>query len=159
MNTKAQTQNLETIIVIFIITIILAIAIVVFYNFNTKSLDRLEQRYQQNLAYNLLATLPLQPELQYTEIGFDKNAIDKTKLLTSNPKLKGFMTIHLVQIYPDQPEKICTQENQEGCNTYILYDNQPTQILNQEKVSVPVSLYDSKTKEKAFAILEVTNYY
>ena len=159
MNKKAQTQNLETIIVIFIITVIIAISITIFYNLNEKSLDNLEIRYQQNKAYNLLSTLPLQPELQYTELGYDKQAIDRTKILNSKTNLKGFMTVKVIQLYPKTQEAICTSSNSQDCNTYIIYDRKPSKITNQEIVSTPVQLFNPLTKERAFANLEVTIYY
>ena len=158
-NKKAQAQNIETIITIFIVTVIIALAIAIFYNFQSKSLESLRITYTQNQAYNLLSTLPLAPELQYTEMGYDKSSIDSTKLLNANLKLTSNMKIEVIQLYPEKPAAICTTSNYPACSTYIIYNNPPAKLKNQEQVSVPVSLYYPLTKERAFANLAITIYY
>ena len=154
-----QIQNMETILVIFIVTVIIAIAIGLFYNLQLKSLDSLKYNYQQNRAYNLLSTLPLSAELQYTELNYDKSSIDALKLLTSSPELKSSMKIEIQQIYPEPPKKVCTTSNYPDCSTYIIYNKPPITITSQESISTPVSLYHPLQGKKAFANLIITVYY
>lgn len=155
---KAQAQNLETIIVILIVTIIIAIGTAIFYNLQSSSLDNLKQLYRQNQAINLLSTLPLAPELQYTELGYDKSSIDAVKLLTPL-KLKGNLKIEVQQLYPEKPKATCSKSNYSECSTYIIYESHPNSLKNQEIISSPVLLYHPIEKQYSFAILTITTYY
>lgn len=158
MQKRGQAQNLETILVIVIITIIIGIALTVFYNFNTASLEKQRQQYQQLQSLSLLTSLPQHPQLQYTEIGYDKAAVDATKLLSLNLTFQGRKKIALTQIYPEKPEIICSRETYPECNIYIIYSSQPATRSNQEIISLPINLYHPKTKEQSLALLTITTY-
>ena len=159
LNKRAQAQNLETIIVIFVITIIIAISITIFYNLNSKSLDSLKYRLQQNQAYNLLATLPLTPELQYTELSYDRSSIDSSKLISSQLNINSNVKVEIIQLYPKKPDILCNRETYPECSQYILFDNPLSSITNKEIVSIPVQIYHPLSKEKGFANLVITSYY
>lgn len=158
MKKQGQVQNLETVLVIAMITIIIGIALVVFYNFNSASLQNQKQQYQQLAALNLLQTLPHHPQLQYTELGYDKAAIDAAKLLAANLSLSGRMKVTIQQVYPEAQDVTCSRETYPDCTTYIIYNAQPSTIRNQEVISLPVNLYHPKAGQQALAVLTITSY-
>jgi len=158
MENRGQAQNLETILVIIIITMILGIALIVFTNFNTASLETQRQQFQQQQSLSLLHSLPQHPQLQYTELGYDKAAVDATKLLSTNLTISGRKKIAITQLYPEKPEALCSLSSYPECNTYILYSNLPPTIRNQEIISLPLNLYHPKTKQQGFALLTITTY-
>ncbi|MEK6834983.1 MAG: hypothetical protein AABX61_01835 [Nanoarchaeota archaeon] len=156
---KAEVQMQETIMVIFIVTIIIALGLFVFYRYNANAIDQIKLEYEQIKAYSLLATLPNNPQLQYTSQGNPENALDTLKLLNVNLDYIGFKEITIKQIYPETENKTCSTLNYPNCNLYKIYSKLPTKVNNVNIITTPVSLYFPLTKESKAAVLEIKWYY
>jgi len=148
----------ETILVIFIVTIIIGIAIFTFYQLQLRSIDNLKIELEQNRNLILLSTLSNSVELSYTILGNEENALDTIKLL--NPSLEdlGFKEITIKQVYPESQNFLCTKSNYPYCNKYVVYNKKPSKIKNTQVISLPASIYFPYTNEYKLALLEVRSY-
>jgi hypothetical protein len=155
----AEIQMHETILVIFIITIIIGIGLFVFYQYNSKMLEQTKLEYEQTKAYNLLAILPNDPRLQYSELGNPENSLDTLKLLNANLGDLGEKEITIKQLYPRIDNSSCTTKTYPNCNSYLIYSKKLSKSKNINIISTPVSLYFPFTKEFKPGLLEIKWYY
>jgi len=93
---KGEIQMQETILVIFIITVIIALGLFVFYRYNLSSLENERLNYEQEKVYALLSNLQNNPQLQYSYLGNNENAVDTLKLLNVNLEDLGEKEIAIV---------------------------------------------------------------
>lgn len=157
---KAEIQMQETILVIFIITIIIAFGLFVFYRYNLNAVENSRLEYGQVKVYNLLATLPNDPELYYSSLGNSENAVDTSKLLNLNLENFGEKEIKIKQVYPSQnSEVICKSSNYPECNAYLIYSKKFASSKNVNIISTPVSLYFPLTNEFKPGLLEIKWHY
>lgn len=155
---KGEIQIQETILVIFIITLIISLGIFIFYNYNLNVVENERLEYEQVKIYNLLSIIPNMPEFQYSYLGNPENAIDTSKLLNLNLNM-GNKEITIKQIYPKQNQEIlCTNNNYPSCNFYNIYSKKLLS-KNINILRVPVSLYYPLTKEYRAGLLEIKWYY
>lgn len=155
---KAELQMQETIIVIFIVTIIIGISLFTFYQLQLKSIEKFRFELEQNRNLILLSTLPNSPELSYSYLGNEENAVDTLKLISNELRDKGFREITIKQVYPQANNVICSKQNYPECNQYLIYNNKPRKIVNTQIISMPVSLYFPYDDEYKSGILEVKSY-
>jgi hypothetical protein len=156
---KAEIQMHETILVILIITIIIGLGLFVFYRYYLNSLEQTKLEYEQLKIYDLLATFPNHPLLQYTYHGNPENSFDTLKLLNLNLDNLGEKEITIKQIYPKKQEIKCTTLNYPNCNSYLVYSKKLSKSKNINIISTPVSLYFPLTKEYYPGLLEIKWYY
>ena len=71
MNKKGQLQIQETILVIFIFTLIIGLSLVVFYKFNINSIKEDTLEYEEYKFKQLIDVIPNMPELKLSEIGIE----------------------------------------------------------------------------------------
>ena len=155
---KAELQMQETILVIFIITIIIGLALFTFYQFQLKLIEKLRFELEDNKMLTLLSTLQNSPELSYSYLGNEENAMDTIKLINAKLINQGFKEITVKQIYPTSENKTCNIKSYPDCNLYLLYSNKPSKIKNTKILSLPVSLYFPHKNEYKAALLEVKTY-
>ena len=148
----------ETIIVIFIVTIIIGIALFTFYQLQLKSIEKFRFELEQNRNLILLSTLPNSVELGYSYLGSEENSIDTLKLISNELKDKGFKEVMVKQVYPETQNVICNKQNYPDCNQYLIYSRKPNKIVNTQIISMPVSLYFPYDDEYKAGILEVKSY-
>lgn len=151
---KAQLQMQETILVIFIITIIIALGLFAFYKYNLNSIEKFKLEYEQLRAYTLLSTLPNHPQLQNSYLGNPENSIDTSKLLSLNLNSLGNKEIIIKQVYPKIEDKLCSLNNYPNCSSYLIYKKESSE-KNINIISTPVSLYFPLTKEYRTGLLEI----
>ena len=156
---KAEIQMQETILVIFIVTIVIVLGLFVFYRYNLNAVEQDKLEYEQIKVYNLLATLPNHPQLQYSTLGNSENAFDTLRLLNGNLDDLGEKEITIKQIYPKQDEVKCTTKTYPDCNQYLLYSKKFSKSKNVNIITTPVSLYFPLTKEYKPGLLEIKWYY
>ena len=147
----------ESIIVIFIFTIIFTIALVGIYQYNISSINDIRDEIVEDTNLHLLSNLPLDPKLQYSELGDEKSSVDTLKLLNLELEDLGFRTIEIKQTYPEINNVECNNLNYPECGVYVLY-NRERNFGNKEIVSIPVSLYFPLTKETRLGSLVVTTH-
>ena len=155
---KAELQMQETILVIFIVTVIIGISIFTFYQLQLKSIDNSRIELEQNRDLILLATLKNSPEFSYTYLGNEESALDTIKLLNSKLVNKGFKDITIKQVYPDSQNFLCTKQNYPKCNSYVVYSKKPSKITSTYIISTPVSLYFPYTNEYKAGVIEIKSY-
>jgi len=155
---KAELQMQETILVIFIVTIIIGIALVTFYQLQVKSIEKSKFELERNRDLILLSTLQNNPQLSYSYLGNEENALDTLKLLNANLINLGFKEITIKQVYPNKPNLICTKSNYPNCNTYLVYSRKPSRMKTTLITSVPISLYFPYSDEYAPGIIELKSY-
>ncbi len=156
---KAELQMQETMLVIFIVTIIIGIALFTFYQIQLKSIEKSKVELEQSRNLILLETLPNSIELSYSNLGNEQNSIDTLKLLNSNSLNYGFKDISIKQVYPEiNGEIICNKQSYPNCNKYVVYSKKLSKYNSLEVISVPVSLYFPYTDEYKSAVLEVKSY-
>src|SRR3989344_4201282 len=141
---KAQSQIHESIIVIFIFSIIFAMALFGVYRYNTLSVQGIQKDIEESRSLSLLNNLPGSPLIQQSELGNEKEAVDTLKILDLELNGLGFRTIEITHTYP-------------SCNSYIIY-NRVRQTGNKNVVSIPVSVYFPLTKEVKVGKLTITTY-
>lgn len=156
---KAEIQMQETILVIFIITIIIALGLFVFQRYNLNSLEQTKLEYEQIKTYNLLSILQNNPQLQYTNLGNPENSLDTLKLLNLKLENLGEKEIIVKQIYPNAQNITCTTKTYPDCNSYLIYSKKTSKTKNVNIITLPVSLYFPLTNEYKAALLEIKWYY
>ena len=76
---KGQLQLQESMFVVFIFLIILAIGLIVFYQFESRNIEKIQEGYEEDKFYYLLSYLRSMPELQYSKFGIYEECIDWKK--------------------------------------------------------------------------------
>ena len=155
---KAELQMQETILVIFIVTIIIGMGLYTFYQFQIKSIEDYRSELEQNRNLILLSTLQNSPELSYSYLGDEKNALDTIKLLDNNLNELGLKEITVKLIYPEDEDKLCGKNNYPKCNKYVVYENKPIKVNSVEIISIPISLYYPYSDEYKAGVLELKSY-
>ena len=134
---KGQLQIQETAVVIFIITVIIAIGLVVFYRYTVNDIKDDNARYLDIKAKGLIEILPNLPELKVSELGIEADwCIDKKKALVFDNDF---------YVYRRKRLKI---------DEITLYDELEVG-QDTRKFSSPVCLYDPMNGRKTMAKLVV----
>jgi hypothetical protein len=164
MRNKAQLQTMETIAVLFVFFILLALAMI-FYVGYANSQSRIDLRNTQRvLSTELALTVANLPELRASRQGIaGVNSIDIYKaealssLITSDESFKliyntklGPGEVKLREIYPDS-------------RNWTVYSNVPVGSGFVRPFFIPVSLYEPRSLQNpvgkhSFGILEVWYY-
>ncbi len=134
---RGQLQIQETAIVIFIITVIIAIALIVFYRYTIDDIKDDNARYLDIKAKGLIEILPNLPELKVSELGIEADwCIDKKKALIFD---NGFYDFGRKRLKIDE---------------IVLYDELGVG-QDTRKFSSPVCMYDPMNGRKTMAKLVV----
>ena len=148
----------ETILVLFIFTIILIMGLVVFYRYNLRSVENYRNELRDNEEYMLLSTLP--NYLGYSYLGNSENAIDTSKLIDFNMSNLGYRRVIIEVVYPeDIQNQICNYENYPSCNQFVIYNRVPVSLNNKLIKEIPVSLYYPLDDKYKSGILILESYY
>ena len=157
MNKKAQTQIFETIAVLFVFFMLVAIGIVFYANIYKKNLQSEQEAQSQSKSVTISQRAMFLPELQCSDNNIIKdNCIDLLKLDSAtavvNSKesykldyydLLEYSDVSVQEIYPDQSRK------------WKLYSRKITNFKNSFITNAPVSLYDPASKSYSFGILTI----
>ena len=134
---KGQLQIQETAIVIFIVTVIIAISLIVFYRYTVDDIKDDNARYLDEKAKGLTEIISNLPELKVSEMGIEADwCIDEKKAFVFN---NGFYDFGRKRI------KI---------NGIVLYDNLDNAVETR-KFSAPVCLFDPVDEKKEMAKLVI----
>ena len=155
MKKKAQIQIFETIVVVFIFFILIAVGFVFYSKFIRGNIQTIGEQSAQSKSIAIAQRVMFLPELQCSEDNAIKdNCIDKLKLesaknvMTANEvyyyDLFEFSEIKIKKIYPaEEPES-------------TLYSRLPTtDYKNKFITNVPISIYDPSKKAYGFGILTI----
>ena len=129
LDKKGEFEINETIIILFLFTIIVVIGLVTFSRFLDKSIDQDYAEYEIEQFESIFYTT-ISPSIQCEQKSF---CIDGIKLLYFNPK--GY-SLELTKLYPAEYEVECTGTNYPNCNHYLIGESEGVRL------STPVLVYD-----------------
>lgn len=153
-STKGQIEMSETILVLFVISIILALLILVYYTYTIRGIETTGEELSEQEALVQLASITKYPELRCTS----ENCIDMLKAISfkqvslSNKdyylRTFGKKRITVEQIYPEpktQDECTTLKFNQfnypDNCKYWVIYEEIPPSYSSKQKTSIPISIY------------------
>lgn len=127
---KGQLQLQESMFVVFIFFIILAIGLIVFYQFEARNIEKIQENYEEDKFYYLLSYLPSMPELQYSRFGFYEECIDWKKA-------ESFSEVD------DEYYRKLFGQKRIVLDDLVLYNFYDNDGLDGRKISSPICVYDS----------------
>ena len=155
MKKKAQIQIFETIVVVFIFFILIAVGFIFYGKFIRGNLQNIDEKSAQSNSIAIAQRVMFLPEIQCSEDNVIKdNCIDKLKLesakdvMTANAvyyyDLFEFSEITLTQKYPDEKPPLTVYSRLSSAN-----------YKNKFITNVPILIYDPNTKLYGFGILTI----
>ena len=165
---RGQIQIQETILVIFIFTIIIIVGMSVFFRIQENSIKQEYRDFKIKQKSNFILTLPGSSDFVYTKNGLKADAIDVTKLfalkelVTRKPQTYftkyGYLNITIYEVYPERKTKECKDVNDLGeCGVWNIYSKIPEQgrpIIKR----TPVSIYYPNTREYSIGVMVIGMY-
>lgn len=150
MNKRGQLQIQETGFIIFIVVLILLIGLVLFFQYQSRSIENLNEAYQEYKFENLISFLPSMPELRYSSLGKEEESIDFYKA-------KAFSEISDSSYYESifGFKRISLRVSGESV---VLYEKKLPGSNSLRKVTSPVSVYNPRDGRYYIGILEVERY-
>ncbi len=159
---KGQLALQETILTIFIVTVLLIIGLFLFSNYQIQQLRLEQETFAQERFHLSVRTFPVLPEVACSSAGKPEPCLDTSKLRVFSSvvdknrpiytTLLGYENISVVQVYP-----VCA-----SCTAWQLYLNKPLvvsgQLLAKEKVVTPIGLYTPETHSYALGLLTLERY-
>lgn len=157
MNKKAQIQIGETVAVLFVFFILIAIGFIFYAKVIKSNIESEKEELSQLQSVSIAQKIMFMPELQcsqdiVTEIS---NCIDKLKLESADDIIKsnelyyfdllGYSDITISQIYPSDSEY----------SNINIYSRKIEDFTNKFVTNVPVSLYKPIDKTYSFGILTI----
>ncbi len=152
MERKAQIQILETIAVLFIFFILIALGFIFYTKIFKSNLETEKEEFSQAKSVNIAQRAMFMPELQCSDDNIVKeNCIDILKLQSAKQIIEDniiyydlleFSDISIIQIYPNPEE-------------WKLYSRTTGDFRNNFTTNVPISLFNPITKEHGFGILTI----
>ncbi len=149
-NKRAQVQIQETILVIFVFTVLLLVGLIIFYRFQVQSIENENFNNELFKFYNMVGYFPNIPELKCSSLTEESECIDVLKMLAfrNTEQNYGYKNITVFVIYPKSTSLKECVKSVDSCNIFKLYYNKPNfQVKNIYKTSTIVSLYYPETDE------------
>lgn len=157
----------ETIIVIFIFLVILAVGMIFFYKYQLGSIEADQVKYKQQQFENVLLAVPSFPEIRCSLYGVSENCIDVSKVLAFNLVLQknkdyyntqyGMKNITIFSVYPLKNSVECTLSN-DNCGIWNVFNNKPLARKDFLRLESPVSLYNPKDESYSIGLMVVEEY-
>ena len=170
MSSKGQLEINETILVLIVISILAIAGLVFFHRYQTASISSIILDNGRLELYELLNQLPNMPELQCSTQGLQDECLDLYKMISFSKiqssyfSLLGYKTITIKLIYPELPDKACSDSSFQlatfpNCNSILIYDRKPVNIKATEIVSSPVAVFNPLNNEYLLGIMEIKWHY
>lgn len=166
-STKSQIDMTETILILFVFIILLAIGLFFYYQFYFKSIERTAETTLSISTSFLLSYISSMPEISCN----NEKCIDTLKLfafINQNPDIPIFKgkKIEIKQLYPIPTISAqCTIQHYQQHNDYYLYcdswllsDDRPSSFKKAPIYSTPISLYYPNTNKYGIGKLIITDY-
>ncbi len=150
---KAQIHMLETIAVLVIFFILLALGFVFYSKMSKSSVDVKEEESMQLNAIEIAQRASFLPELQCSENNVVKdNCLDRLKLEAAKKVMNeneiyyfdkfSFSKISVSEIYPDE-------------NSWVLYDRALEDYISKIQTNIPIIIFDPVENKNAFGVMKV----
>ncbi|MBT7903483.1 hypothetical protein HN587_06490 [Candidatus Woesearchaeota archaeon] len=157
-NNKAQVQMGETMAILFIFFILLAVGAMIYMNMQRTTFQReMAERFELQ-AVELAQTISFLPEIQCTEKNvvepgcFDLFKIIALENVSKDPKNSAFYSrqlgtslILIKQIYPFSAQ-------------WIVFNNTPEKFSDSSVFQIPISIFDASQDASTFGVLEVRSF-
>ncbi len=153
-----QLEINETILVIFVFTILVFIGMIFFNRYMQASIEKEKQDYERSKTLNLLEAITSMPELKCSSQGVERECLDSLNLLVFRKNGFGFRKVSIAVVYPEQLNRPCSSTTYPACNEFLLYDNKPSLIIGEERISSPVSIYYPLEGVHKIGIINITRY-
>lgn len=171
---KSQIQMGETIVVLFIVIVIIALGLIIYFNFRSSDIESEAEEMQFGSSSMMLSILSSIPEIKCSIEAKDEECIDTTKVLVLESfmgrntqkyrQIFGGREINLKISYPESSTQgVCTQEKYkqynypDNCDTYVIY--KPTKTTQNKKIiSTPVSIYFPDKDIYGIGSLQIITY-
>ncbi len=158
MKKKAQVQIFETIVVVLVFFILIAISFILYGKLIRGNLETYKEESAQSNSISIVQRIMFMPELQCSNDNIIReNCIDKLKMESAKNiiskdqnqiyyyDLLEFSDIKVRQIYPED-------------KNWELYSNRLTNFKNKFTTNVPISIYNPDTKLYGFGILTIETF-
>lgn len=157
MSKKSQIQIMETIAVLFVFFMLVAIGIVFYTNIYKSNLQGEQEAESQSKSVTIAQRVMFLPELQCSGNNIIKdNCIDLLKLSSAAAAINGndnykldyydlleYSDVNVQEIYPDPAKK------------WSLYSRKIPSFKSSFVTNAPVSLYDPISKSYSFGVLTI----
>lgn len=166
-NKKGQLEINETILVIFIFSVLLLIGLIVFNRFTAQGIDDMVDRNEKIKFVNMLAGVTNMAELKCSSQATDVECLDTLKLLAFKKQSGeyfdrfGYKKVVVEVVYPDvkgAKEIECTNANYPNCGYWLIYEREQYIIKAEEIISSAVSLYYPFSELYGVGKLKATRY-
>ncbi len=164
MNSKAQLQTQETILVLFIVVVIILLGIAFFLRYQRQSILDERTTYERTQFQHMILTLPEDAAVRCSRFGQKENCVDTLKILAAAPFFQndpdryGTMNITFTQLYPAVPSVSCTTGTLTDCGVWTLYTQRPEHIRTTLKTVTPLSLYRPESDHYVLGLLTIERY-
>ena len=146
---RGQLQIQESIFVLFVFFIILVIGMVVFYQMEFRSIERMRKENEDVTFYYLISYVPAMPEVVCSEKGIVEECVDLVKARA----FASYDNDYYRKIFGNR--KIILNADGEKIE---LYDFEPSKYSAERIISTPVSVYNPRDKSYTIGKLEVHDY-
>ena len=147
---KGELTTLETILVIFIFIVLLIIGLIVFYRFNSLSIQREREEYETYKFELLVAVLPNMAELKCSNLNIEEECIDVSKI-------GGFASLSK-DYFKGKAISISIEDVYLKKESWKIYENKPRNYNRFINVSTPVTLYYPNEKKYSIGVLKLGRY-
>ena len=166
---EGQVEISETIIVLFIAVIIILFGMIFYFQYYTKYLGNVGERFTEQKYNVLLASISSMPELKCSFLGNEEQCIDILKVYSFKEgdyfNVLGYSNITIEQVYPEVGNtNECTairyQDTSypDNCMYWKVYVKRPLNVKKSVKIETPISLYFADLKEYRIGKLVVEFY-
>lgn len=156
---RAQLQTGETIMVLFILMFMGAIALVFVGKMGMNKYQITLEQYEDLDSIETAQLVTSLYEVRCTKQGFEENCIDIHKALAfANMTTKDDIA-HLYYYGLLKNSKVLLREIYPGNENITLFEHNASIRQSGELIRIPISLYNSSDDTHAFATLEITRYH
>jgi len=165
---KGQLQIQETILVLFVFIVILAIGLIFFHKYNVESLREDIFEVQVTDFDSMLSRFPEMPEIKCSYLGESVECIDTYKLLSFKNLIKneksyyrerfGYKNITLYKIYPEKNNNECKVSSVGDCGVWSIYSQIPRNYESKLVRETPISIYFPNEDEYGIGKLVIEWY-
>ena len=115
-----QLEINETILVIFVFTILVFIGMIFLNRYMQASIEKEKQDYEKGKTLALLEAITNMPELRCSAQGIERECLDSLKLLAFHENVFGLRKVSVVVAYPKQLNRPCSSTTYPACNEFLL---------------------------------------
>lgn len=156
---SGQLQTGESIMVLFIIMFMGAIALIFVGKMGIGKYEETLEKYEDLDSIETAQLVTSLYEIRCTKQGFEQSCIDKHKAIVFANMTKENETAHQFYYSTLKNSKVDVREIYPEQTIITLFEHNASERQSGEFIRIPVSLYNSSGDTHAFAVLEITRYH